>query len=260
MVVVLKKESESSAKRRSLILAIMLCGSVVMVGWAAYLVGEVTPDQAPDQSAHKQVAQIDLRSPSVYHLSDQNGTSPVLQVERRGLENRAAGPVSAGKLPVVADRNSTTADRYDAGLTLPRAEFSGVSQSSSSVPLEPVVSSNKPQPVERDLVGRNLDRTLSMAESLKQSMKLGKVEIGNAPGKELGEMVPVISASYEENFPPQKVEAKEKTDVFRILAGRLPGFEIPSFMLTAPVVHESSASRSASSPRLPWRLPSSSGE
>ena len=262
MVVVLKKESESSAKRRSLVLAIMLCGSIIVAGWAAYLVGEVTPDQARDQSTHKQVAQIDLRSPSAYHLSDHNGTSPVLQVERRDLENKAAGHVSAGKPSVVVDRNSTAADRYDAGRTLPRAGFSGVSRASTSVPLEPAFSDDKPQTGGRDLVGRNVDRTLSMAESLKQSMKLGKVEMGRATDKGLAEVVPVVvmSASYEESLPPQKVEAKEKADVFRILADRLPDFEIPSFTLTVPVIRESSASRSASSPRLPWRLPRIPGE
>jgi len=258
MVVVLKKESESSAKRRSLILAIMLCGSIVVAGWAAYLVGEVTSDQAE----HKPVAQIDLRSPSVYHLSDNNGRSSVLQVERRGPENKATGHASAGEPPAAADRNPTAVDRHDASLALPRAEFSGVPHASSPVPLDPVFSSDKPQPDARVLTGKNVDRTQAMAESLKQRMKLGKVEIPIAADKELDLPLPVvvISASYEQNLPPREVEAREKTDVLRILTGPLPGFEIPRFTLPAPVIRESSASRSASSPRLPWRLPRIAGE
>ena len=258
MVVVLKKESESSAKRRSLILAIMLCGSIVVAGWAAYLVGEVTSDQ-PE---HKPVAQIDLRSPSVYHLSDNNGTSSVLQVERRGPENKVTGHASAGDPPAAADRNSTVVDRQDASLALPRAEFSGVPHASSPVPLDPVFSSDKPQPGTRDLTGKNVDRTQAMAESLKQRMKLGKVEMRSAADKEFDLPLPVVvmTASYEQSLPPREVEAREKTDILRILTGSLPGFEIPSFTFPAPLIRESSASRSASSPRLPWRLPRIDGQ
>ncbi len=258
MVVVLKKESESSAKRRSLILAIMLCGSIVVAGWAAYLVGEVTSDQAE----HKPVAQIDLRSPSVYHLSDNNGASSVLQVERRGPENKAAGHASAGEPPAAADRNSKAVDQHDASLALPRAEFSGVPHASSSVPLDPGFSSDKPQPGGRDLTGENVDRTQAMAESLKQRMKLGKVEMRIAAEKEFDVLLPVVvmSASYEQSLPPREVEGREKTDVLRILTGPLPGFEIPVFTFPAPVIRESSASRSPNSPRLPWRLPRIDGQ
>ena len=262
MVVVLKTESESSAKRRSLILAIMLCGSIVVAGWAAYLVGEVTSDRAGHQPEHKPVAQIDLRSPSVYHLSDNNGTSPVLQVERRGLENKAVDQASAGESPAAADRNSTATDRHDASLALPRAEFSGLPHASSPVPLGPGFSSARPQPGARDWTGENVDRTQAMAENMKQRMKLGKVEMRIATEKELDLplAVVVMSASYEQSLPQPEVEAREETDFLRILTGPLPGFEIPRFAFPAPVIRESSASSSLSSPRLPWRLPGIDGE
>ena len=107
-----------------------------------------------------------------------------------------------------------------------------------------------------------MDRTQAMAESLKQRMKLGNVEMPIAADKEFDLPLPVVvmSASYEQSLPSREVEAREETDVLRILADPLPGFEIPRFTFPAPVIRESSASRSASSPRLPWRLPKNDGQ
>jgi hypothetical protein len=267
MVVILKKELESSAKWRSLILAIMVCGSIVVAGWAAYLEGEDRPEKAASKQQPKPVAALDLSSPSVYRLSDNNGTSPLLQVERIDPEkHRQAISLStheppAEESPVEVERISTAAARPRSRLALPRAEFSWLPYPPMPVPLDPAGASDEPQPIVVQQAAGNPDNTRVMAESLKQRIKLGKVEIRVAAdtGHRLAPLSAVVPVVYEESLPAGEAEQKEQPDIFTILGSRLPRFELPKFKFPVPASAELPASRPSSTPRLPWRLPAIGG-
>ncbi|MFP6649753.1 MAG: hypothetical protein VB817_09845 [Pirellulaceae bacterium] len=153
MFVVLKKESDVSAKWRSLILAIMLCGSVVVAGWAAYLVGD---DTASRQAPKILPGHIDVNSTSRFLLSDNNGQSPVLQVTELSSLAAVHGQVS---------------------LELPRAEVSGLPHPPRPVPLDLGNERPRLEPVAVHQQVSRPDRTDEIVASLRKGMKLGKVGI-----------------------------------------------------------------------------------
>ncbi len=241
MVVVLKKESDVSAKWHSLILAIMLCGSVVVAGWAAYLVGDDAAGEFSIQDPENLPARIDMNSTSRFMLTDNNGQSPVLQVTEISSLAAVQGQVS---------------------LELPRAEVSGLPHPPQPVPLELGAERPRLEPVAVHQQESRRDRTDEIVASLRQRMKLGTVEIlPPAVGfADLHQSSAVVAVVYQQPVPSASPAEAPKASLLARLGHHLPVIELPGIHLPLPAGFELTEKEPSSSPHLPWRLSGSKGK
>tara|TARA_B100000809_G_scaffold232573_1_gene248626 strand:+ start:4939 stop:5661 length:723 start_codon:yes stop_codon:yes gene_type:complete len=240
VVIVLKKESDVSAKCRSLILAIMLCGSVVVAGWAAYLVGDDAAGEFSIQDPENLPARIDINSTSRFMLTDNNGQSPVLQVTEISSLDAVQGQVS---------------------LELPRAEVSGLPHPPQPVPLELGAERPRLEPVAVHQQESRRDRTEEIVASLRQRMKLGTVEI-LPPAVEFADLYqpPVVAVVYQQPVPSTSPAEAPKASLIARLGHHLPAIELPRIHLPLPAGFELTEKEPSSSPHLPWRLSGSKGK
>jgi hypothetical protein len=241
MFVVLKKESDVSAKWRSLILAIMLCGSVVVAGWAAYLVGDDAAGERSRQAPEILPAHIDLNSTSRFLLSDNNGQSPVLQVTELSSLAAVHGQVS---------------------LELPRAEVSGLPHPPRPVPLDLGTERPRLEPVAVHQQVSRPDRTDEIVASLRKGMKLGKVEILAPAIEEVEQYQPpaVVAVVYQQPVPLASPVEAPKPSLLTRLGNHLPVIELPGIHLPLPAGYELTDEEPSSSPHLPWRLSGGKGK